>query len=329
MDAASITVSKNRMLLRLDCISLKENFVKYFFGQGKRRFRGASMVVVFPADGCFTKWGGELYCLMKGAYGLGMVSMVLWLGFSCGQQDGASQVPPAPVEVISRPRAAPPINVAGNSSARLAPNEVALGLKQALTNGVEAAIRELGHKDGFLTNVHFKIAMPKQLRTVEDALRALKQQQLADEFVATMNHAAEKAVPEAAGVFAESISQMTFADAQAILTGAPDAATKFFRRTTETNLYQRFLPIVKKATDSTGVTSNYKKVLSAVEKNKYLGEALDALSNPKSLDLDSYVTNKALDGLFKRIAEEEKRIREDPVARTTDLLRNVFGAISK
>jgi hypothetical protein len=270
---------------------------------------------------------------MKGAFWLGVVSTVLWLGFTCGQASGASQPAPEPAPppsgVISRPRPAAPDNVAGNNRVRLAPNEVALGLKQALTNGVEAAIRELGHKDGFLTNVHFRIAMPKQLRTVEEALRALKQQKMADEFVATMNHAAEKAVPEAAAVFAESISLISFADAQAILTGAPDAATQFFRRTTETNLYQRFLPIVKKATGSTGVTSNYKKVLSAVEKNKYLGEALDAVSDPKSLDLDSYVTNKALDGLFKRIAEEEKRIREDPVARTTDLLRNVFGAISK
>jgi hypothetical protein len=118
-------------------------------------------------------------------------------------------------------------------------------------------------------------------------------------------------------------------DAENILLGPPDAATQYFRRTTQTNLYERFLPIVKKATGATGVTSNYKKVLEAANKNKYVGEILGAVTDPQSLDLDSYVTSEALDRLFKRIAEEEKRIRADPVARTSDLLRNVFGALSK
>src|SRR5205823_5273301 len=106
-------------------------------------------------------------------------------------------------------------------------------------------------------------------------------------------------------------------------------ATQFFRRTTETNLYQRFLPIVKKATAATGVTSNYKKILDAAEGNKYVGELLGAVTDTKSLNVDDYVTNKALDGLFRKIAEEEKRIREDPVARTTDLLKQVFGALKR
>ena len=211
----------------------------------------------------------------------------------------------------------------------LSRDQVALGLKQALTNGVQAAIRELGHDGGFLTNANFRIPMPKQLHYVEDTLRSLKQQKLADDFVASMNHAAEKAVPEGVTLFAEAISKMTIADAQSILTGPPDAATQFFKRNTETNLYQRFEPIVKTATGATGVTANYKKVLTAAEGNKYLGGLLGAVTDTQSLDIDSYVTQKALDGLFKRIAEEEKRIRADPVARTTDLLKEVFGAVKK
>ena len=199
------------------------------------------------------------------------------------------------------------------------------GLKQALLNGVQSAIRQLGHTGGFLTNLDVKIVLPKQLQTVEKTLRALKQDQLADDFVASMNHAAEKAVPEAASVFGDAISHMTIADARAIMTGPPDSATQFLRRTAQTNILQRFLPIIKKATDSTGVTARYKQFLQAANANKYVGAVLGAATTPQSLDLDAYVADKAMDGLFKEIAKEEKRIREDPVARTSELLRKVFG----
>ena len=125
---------------------------------------------------------------------------------------------------------------------------------------------------------------------------------------------------------------MSIDDAKAILTGPPDAATQFFRRTTQTNLYARFLPIVQKATAKTGVTSTYKNMiakagggafggtLGGLEKN-YLGA--------DALDVDAYVTNKTLDGLFKMVADEEKNIRANPVARTTDLMKQVFGAVGK
>ena len=222
-----------------------------------------------------------------------------------------------------------PDSISSRLLGSLSHDQVSLGLKQALTNGVQAAIRELGHEGGFLTNANFRIPLPKQLRYLEDALRSLKQDKAADDFVASMNHAAEKAIPEGAAIFADSISRMTIADGQSILTGPPDAVTQFFRRTTETNLYQRFMPIVKKATDKTGVTANYKKVMTAANNNKYIGGLLGAVTDTQSLDLDHYVTEKALDGLFKRIAEEEKRIRADPVARTTDLLKQVFGAVTK
>ena len=245
--------------------------------------------------------------------------------FSIFASPGIAQQPNLP------PSPAPPSqpSVLGGVLSSLSHDQMVQGLKQALTSGVQSAIRELGHDGGFLTNLNVKIPLPPQLQTIERTLRALKQDQLADEFVAAMNHAAEQAVPSGLEVFGQAISQMTIADAQSILLGPPDAATQYFRRVTETNLFERFLPVVKRATDATGVTATYKKLLQAGNANKYVGAFLGALSNPPSLDIDAYVTNKALDGLFKVVAEEERRIRENPVAQTSELLRRVFGAVRK
>jgi hypothetical protein len=131
----------------------------------------------------------------------------------------------------------------------LSQDQMTQGLKEALGKGVQHAVSQLGHEGGFLTNASVKIPMPEQLRTVETTLRTLKQDQMADDFVATMNHAAEQAVPEAAGVFGDAVKGMSIADVKAILTGPNDAATQYFRRVTQTNLHAKFLPIVKSATD--------------------------------------------------------------------------------
>ncbi len=203
------------------------------------------------------------------------------------------------------------------------------GLREALTKGVQEAVGRLGHEGGFLTNLDVKIPMPEKLRTVEKTLRLLRQDKLADDFVSTMNHAAEQAVPAAAPVFGSAIRQMSIADARAILTGTNNAATQYFRRTTETNLFENFLPIVKRATDQTGVTSSYKRLMEKANAATPLSTFGRSFLGQDSLDLDAYITNKALDGLFKVVAEEEKRIRENPVARTTDLLKKVFGAVTK
>ena len=211
----------------------------------------------------------------------------------------------------------------------LSQEQVVQGLKEALGKGVEKAVSQLGHEGGFLTNLNVKIPMPEKLSTVEKTLRMLKQDKLADEFVATMNHAAEQAVPEAAGVFGDAIKGMSIEDAKAILVGTNAAATQYFRRTTETNLYARFLPIVKRATDQTGVTAAYKQLTERAGGAGSLGSFGRSLLGTDSLDVDAYVTNKALDGLFKMVAEEERRIRENPAARTTALLQEVFGAASK
>ncbi len=212
--------------------------------------------------------------------------------------------------------------------AGLSQEQVVQGLKEALGKGVQHAVSQLGHDNGFLTNLQVKIPVPEKLQTVERTLRALKQDQVADEFISTMNHAAEQAVPQAASVFGAAVRNLTIADAQAILTGPDDAATRYFRSATETNLYERFLPIVREATGRTGVTASYKRLLNAVSANQYVA-TLAGLLNLESLDLDAYVTDQALNGLFKMVADEEKSIRQNPVARTTELLQRVFGAVRK
>ena len=198
---------------------------------------------------------------------------------------------------------------------------------------LQQAIAGLGHDGGFLTNLNVKIPMPEKLQKVETALRAMKEDKLADDFVTTMNHAAEQAVPEAGSVFADALKQMTIEDAKSILSGPNDAATQYFQKTTQTNLYAKFYPIVQKATEKTGVTAAYKNVTETANIGKGLGSIGTALSGSvlgqDSMDIDAYVTNKAMDGLFKMVAEEEQQIRQNPVARTTDMLQTVFGALKK
>ncbi len=208
------------------------------------------------------------------------------------------------------------------SLADLSTDQVTRGLKEALAKGLQKAVGSLGHSGGFMTNLNVKIPMPEKLQTLEKTLRALHQDKYADDFIAIMNQAAEQAVPAAADVFTGSLSRMTVDDARKILNGPTNAATQFFRKTSETELKERFLPIVQKATASTGVTAAYKQIL---DRAKIASPFLSA----NAVDVDGYVTDKALDGLFTMVADEEKRIRENPVARTTDLLKSVFGSLER
>ncbi len=217
-------------------------------------------------------------------------------------------------------------SLATGALAGLSQDQVVGGLKEALGRGVQQAVGTLGKPDGFFKDAHVKIPMPESLQKVEKGLRALGQDKLADEFVTTMNRAAEQAVPEAAAVLGDSVKQMSIADAKSILTGTNTAATQYFRRTSETNLQARFLPIVKAATEKAGVTGAYKRMTEKASGG--LGGFGSFLSK-QTPDLDGYVTGKTLDGLFLKIAEQEKQIRENPVARTTDLMQKVFGAVSK
>jgi hypothetical protein len=214
--------------------------------------------------------------------------------------------------------------------ASLSQDQVVQGLKDALAKGLQQAIADLGHDGGFLTNLNVRIPMPEKMQKVETALRAMKQEKLADDFVTTMNRAAEQAVPAAGSVFADALKQMNIEDARSILSGPNDAATQYFQKTTQTNLYSRFYPIVQKATAQAGVTAAYKNLMEKAKIGQGFGSALGGtLLGKDSMDIDAYVTNKAMDGLFKMVAEQEQQIRQNPVARTTDLLQKVFGALKQ
>lgn len=200
----------------------------------------------------------------------------------------------------------------------LTQEEMVNGLKEALQVATQRAVETLGRENGFLAHPQLRIPMPESLNKVEKLLRSLKQDELADEFVATLNHAAERAVRQGAGVFGDAIRAMTLQDAANILQGPSDAATRYFRTRTEAPLTQRMQPIVSEATSATGVTRTYKRVL---EKADFLTRYM----KPEETDLDGYITRRALNGLFHELAAEEARIRADPVARTSELLKKVFG----
>jgi len=192
------------------------------------------------------------------------------------------------------------------------------GLKQALEKASHYAVNSLGKSNGFLDNRDVRIPMPGKLRKIEKMLRSMGASRYADEFVATMNHAAEKAIVEARPVFIKAIQSMSIKDGLKILKGPDNAATQYFRSRTGKELMVKMLPITRKMTDSVGVTRAYKQMLGK------LGFARRLLGEDE-IDLDQYVANKTLDGLFLMVAREEKKIRTNPVAQTTDLLKAVFG----
>jgi hypothetical protein len=208
------------------------------------------------------------------------------------------------------------------SLADLSSDQITQGLKEALGKGLKQAVSSLGHPGGFLTNANVKIPMPDKLQTVEKTLRAVGQGQMADQVITTMNQAAEQAVPVAADVFVNAMKNMSVDDAKGILNGAPDAATQYFRRTTQDELTAKFSPIVQDALSKTGATAAYEQLMSKAK------SATPFFSSP-SFDLNAYVTGKALDGLFKMVADEEKNIRANPVARSTEVLKSVFGSLQK
>lgn len=212
--------------------------------------------------------------------------------------------------------------VTQTAAAALSDEDIVRGLKEALAQGSRQAIDRLGRAGGYQNDPNVRIPMPDNLQKVEKLLRTLKQDKVADEFVASLNHAAEKAVPEAAAIIGDSLAKMTLEDARGILKGPDDAATQYFRKTGEAQIRERFIPIVRQATEQAGVTSAYKRLMQRA--GPYA-----QLMGSQTTDLDGYVTDKAMDGLFKMVAEEEKRIRQDPLARTTDLLKKVFGTVMK
>lgn len=194
------------------------------------------------------------------------------------------------------------------------------GLKEALATGTERAVKTVAKPDGYFGNQMIKILLPDKIQKAADILGTFGYQKQVDEVVLTMNRAAEQAAPKAASFFGDAIRQMTVEDAKGILSGGNTAATEFFEKKTRSQLFEAFKPSVTKSMDQVGTARAYKDMVG-----KYNITPVAALAGIPSLDLDTYVTNKSLDGLFKMVAEEEKKIRTNPAAQTTDLLRKVFG----
>ena len=195
--------------------------------------------------------------------------------------------------------------------------EIIQGLKEALQVGTKNAVKLVSKPDGYYQNPDIKIPLPESVQKVEKILRATGYGEKVDSFELSMNRAAERAAPEAKSIFGNAITQMTFDDAKKILNGRDNEATLYFEDKTSNRLQEVFKPIVKDAMGEVGVTQSFQDLNARAESMPF-GKSL-------SFDLDQYVTDGALKGLFKMLAEEEKRIRTEPAARVTDLLKKVFA----
>jgi len=195
--------------------------------------------------------------------------------------------------------------------------DIASGLKEALNNGITKQVSKLTVKDGFFKNQAVKILLPAELQKVDKTLRDLGMGSLADEGLKVLNRAAEDAVKEATPIFVNAVLSMTFTDAKNILLGNDTSATTYLQKTTSSALYGKFNPVVKSSLGKVGADKVWANIIT-----KYNNLPLVQDVNP---DLNDYVTNKALDGVFKMVAVEEKDIRNNLAARTSDLLKRVFS----
>jgi len=205
----------------------------------------------------------------------------------------------------------------GSSKAGLSDGQVSAGLKEALQLGATKTVDLTGQADGFLKNQAIKILMPPNLRSMEQGLRTVGLGGQVDTFVVSMNRAAEKAAPQARQIFGDAIGSMSFDDAKKVLSGGDTAATDFFKAKTSDKLTAAFTPIVSKSMDQVGATRQYKALVGQAKGLPFV--------NTESLDIDHYVVGKSLDGMFHVLGEQEKLIRTNPAARTTELLKQVFA----
>mgnify|MGYP003536694567 CR=1 FL=1 len=205
--------------------------------------------------------------------------------------------------------------------ASLSSKDQTTGLKTALTQAAQAAVGRLGKTDGFLADPEVRIPLPGKLEKAQRTLKMLGLNKQTDELVTAMNRAAEAAVPEAKVLFISAIKQMSVAGARGVLSGVEDAAEQYFRDTMTDKLAERFLPIVGRETRKVELSERYNEVAGKLSQ---LG-----LVDTKDANLDSYVTNKALDGLFLVMAKEEAAIRKDPLGQSSSILKKVFGAIGR
>ncbi len=208
-----------------------------------------------------------------------------------------------------------------SSVSNLSESEANGGLKEALSQGVNKAVSSLGAADGFFGNNAVKIPLPNSLKKIQKGMQLMGMGKQSDELVLKMNRAAEAAVPEAKTLLVDSIKKMTLADAKTILTGPQDAATQYFKKTTSAQMSEKFLPIVTKATENVALANSY---------NKYaeMGSKFGVVKK-EDANINQYVTNKALDGVYYMVAQEEAAIRKDPLGQASSLIKKVFGSIGK
>jgi uncharacterized protein DUF4197 len=195
------------------------------------------------------------------------------------------------------------------------------GLKQALSNGAQAAVAKLGKQDGFMNDPRIRIPLPQSLKSAEAVMHSIGMGKQADDLVLRMNRAAEAAVPRAKPLLVDAAKKMTVEDAKGILTGGKDSATQYFKRTTSEPLAEKFKPIVKKAMAKVKLAEKYNEIAASGAKFGLVKE--------EDTNLEEYVTRRTLDGLFVGIADEEKKIRENPTAAASSIVKKVFGALAK
>ncbi|WP_068829328.1 DUF4197 domain-containing protein [Pseudomonas sp. BMS12] len=205
------------------------------------------------------------------------------------------------------------------SLADLTQSDASGGLKDALTQGAQLAVKQLGRPGGFSNNDEVRIELPGKLGKAAKTMKMMGMGAEVEELEASMNKAAEAAVPQAQAILVDSVKKMTVTDAKAILAGGDDSATQYLNKSSREAIRAKFLPIVKQATDKVGLVQQY---------NSFAGQAAAfGVVDAKSAKVEDYVTEKALDGLFKMIAEQEASIRQNPAGAATSLAKKVFGAL--
>ena len=201
----------------------------------------------------------------------------------------------------------------------LSQSDASGGLKDALTQGAQIAVKQLGKPGGFSDNDEVRIELPGKLGKAAQTMKMMGMGEQVEELEASMNKAAEAAVPQAQAILVDAVKKMTVSDAKAILAGGEDSATQYLNKSSREQIRAKFLPIVKQATDKVGVAQQY---------NSFAGQAAAlGVVDAKSANVENYVTEKALDGLFKMIAEQEASIRQNPAGAATSLAKKVFGAL--
>jgi hypothetical protein len=201
----------------------------------------------------------------------------------------------------------------------LSQTDASTGLKDALTQGAQIAVKQLGTPGGFSNNEDVRIELPGKLGKAAKTMKMMGMGAQVDQLETSMNKAAEAAVPQAQALLVDAVKKMTVTDAKGILAGKDDAATQYLNKTSREQIRAKFLPIVKQATDQVGLAKQY---------NAFAGQASSlGVVDAKSANIENYVTEKALDGLFEMIAKQEASIRKDPAAAATSLAKKVFGAL--